>query len=212
MEIKCPHCSYKNLEDSQYCQECGIDLSLQNSKNSSEPLLEKDKKKETISDYKHVEEISDVIFKPKEKAGFFKRMIKIAVALFGIGFLGLLGLFVLSFIFQDSESSYTGIQQETTAFPISNLSIVNYDIEYVDGEPYFTGILKNSSSRDAVNVRVRLDFYKDQAKTNHFDTRRVNIEYGVDAYGAFSFQVPLYIYPQGQFWWVWQIEGAEDVL
>lgn len=209
MEIKCPHCSYKNLEDSQYCQECGIDLSLQNSKNSSEPLLEKDKKKETISDYKHVEEISDVIFKPKEKTGFFKRMIKVAVVLFGISLLGLLGLLVLSFIFQDGKSSSAGIQQETTTFPISNLSIENYDIVYVDSESYLTGILKNSSSKDVTNVRARLDFYNDQAKTSHFDTRRVTIEYGVDSHGAFSFQVPLYIYPEEQFWYVIQIESAE---
>jgi len=56
---------------------------------------------------------------------------------------------------------------------------------------------------------LRLDFYYDKALTQLFDTRKVVIENGVEANGAFSFEKPLYFYPKDQYWWVWKIEGAD---
>lgn len=197
--MKCPNCSYHNLSKSDFCQECGYEFN-KNKRTRLDDAFSKSSHNESILD--------DVIFKPRRKTGFIGRIVKLGLILAGIGFLGLIGLVIIGLALPE-ETPENGTQEVSTSFPITSLSIEDYDIEYVGDEAYFTGTLKNSNSRSARNVAVRLDFYNDKAQTKHFDTRRVTIEYGADAKGAFSFQVPLYVYPQGQFWWVWQIEGAE---
>jgi len=186
MRIKCPQCSFENLEESNFCQECGYNL-----RNINETEVE-----ETKSIHEEIEEIDDVIFQPKKKRISFKNII-IGVLVFG--FLVFVGLLVLA-----------GLYNSDTSFPISYLNITDYKIIYDDyGESYFVGTLKNAYSKAVRNVRVRLDFYYDKALTQLFDTRKVVIENGAEANGAFSFVKPLYFYPQNQYWWIWKIEGAD---
>ena len=101
-------------------------------------------------------------------------------------------------------------QTEPAIFPISYLNITDYDVIFDDyGESYFVGTLKNAYSKAARNVKVRLDFYYDEAMKRHFDTRNSIIENGAEANGAFSFKVPITFYPQDLFWWIWKIESAD---
>jgi len=93
---------------------------------------------------------------------------------------------------------------------VSRLNITEPEIHYDNsGEAYFTGVLHNDNSVAVRNVEVRLDFYRDKEMKKHFDTRRVLIDSGAEARGAFSFEVPLYIYPDGQYWWVYRFEGLD---
>ncbi len=201
MKIKCPQCCSENLKGSRFCQECGYDF-----KN----LKEKETKdEEAKSLHKEIEKIDDVIFQPKKKGISFKNIL---IGTFVLGVLGFIGLlfFLASPPANDSTLDPTTTTENSTTFPISYLNITDYKIIYEDyGESYFVGTLKNAYSKAVRNVRVRLDFYHDKALTQLFDTRKVVIENGAEANGAFSFEKPLYFYPQDQYWWIWKIEGAD---
>jgi len=202
MKIECPKCSYKNLLGSEYCQECGTNLSKLEKRKESKP--ESDNKKPI---HKEIEEISDVIFKPKKKrslASWFVIIVFIGLGLFAL-------FLVLASFSEDISSPDTSTTIEESAdFPISYLNITDYDVIFDDyGESYFVGTLKNAYSRAARNVKIRLDFYYDEALKRHFDTRNAIIKNGAEAKGAFSFEVPLNFYPQDQFWWIWEIESAD---
>ena len=197
MKIKCSQCSFENINGSEFCQECGYKLSPEN--------LKKAKTGIATSLHEEIEKIDDVIFKPKEGKSLFK---KILLWILIIGGLGFVGLMILGSLPSD-ESSTTEEQTETATFPISYLNITDYDVIFDDyTESYFVGTLKNAYSKAASNVKVRLDFYRDEALKQHFDTRTVTINNGAEANGAFSFKVPLTFYPQDLFWWLWKIESA----
>lgn len=182
-----------------FCQECGFNLSSR----IAEAVVET---KRAI--HEEIQEIGDVIFKPKKKGISFKNIL---LLFFIIGALGLGGLVLLAWLTSDGVSNTgTTTESQPTTFPISYLNIENYEIIFDDvGETYFTGTLKNTYSKVARNVKVRLDFYRDEALKQHFDTRNVTIINGAEANGAFSFKVPLTFYPQDLFWWLWKIEGAD---
>ncbi len=198
MKTKCPDCDYSNLEKSKYCQNCGYDLSKKSG--ASE-------KSEAKTLHEQIEDLDDIIFKPKKKGVSLKNIIIGVLVLGGLGFVGIL---ILAAIPTDENITSEQSVSEPTNFPISYLTITDYEILYDDaGESYFTGILKNTYSKAARNVKVRLDFYYDEALKKHFDTRNTIIESGAVSNGAFSFEVPLTFYPQGDYWWVWEIEGAD---
>lgn len=204
MKIKCPECFYENLEDSEYCQECGAKLiqDEEKTKNSQAEVEASDKKPL----HKYVEEIEDVIFRPKKKTSPIKKFFLWVLVIIVLIFSG----WMLSVFLSAGENDTALTQTEPTTFPISYLNIVDYEIIFDDyGDSYFAGTLKNAYLEAARNVKVRLDFYYDEALKQHFDTRNTIIENGVEANGAFSFEIPLNFYPQDQFWWIWKIESAD---
>jgi len=197
MKIKCPDCSYSNLEKSEFCQNCGYDLTKKGSSN----------KNEAKSIHEQIEDIDDIIFKPKKKGISIKN---IFIGLVVLGAIGFIGLLILAAVPTNEDNSNEQITSEPTTFPISYLNIADYEILYDDaGESFFTGVLKNTYTKAARNVKVRLDFYYDEALKKHFDTRNTIIENGAEQNGAFSFQIPLTFYPQDKYWWVWKIESAD---
>ena len=176
MKTKCPDCGYDNLEKSKYCQNCGYDLA----KKGDVP-----KKAEAKTLHEQIEDIDDIIFKPKKKGISLKNII---IGVVVLGALGFIGLIILAALPTDQNTSNEQSAAEPTSFPISYLNITDYEILYNDaGESYFTGILKNTYSKAARNVKVRLDFYYDEALKKHFDTRNTIIESGAESDGAFSF-------------------------
>lgn len=198
MKTKCPDCDYGNLEKSKYCQNCGYDLSKKSGASEKSKV-------ETL--HEQIEDIDDIIFKPKKKGVSLKNII---IGVLVLGVLGFVGILILAAIPTDENTTSEQSVSDPTNFPISYLTIADYEILYDDaGESYFTGILKNTYSKAARNVKVRLDFYYDEALKRHFDTRITIIESGAESNGAFSFEVPLTFYPQGNYWWVWEIEGAD---
>lgn len=187
--MKCPECSLINKKDGRYCRRCGTALD-----SGAQP--------------QKTDDLSDVIFTPKKKSVSFGNILLLLLIFGVVGFLGLIWL-ASSDSGSASPAQNNAGQQLPLSFPIEYLEIEDADIEWHGEEPYFVGVLKNRYSRTARDVAVRLDFYRDQTTNRHFDTRRTVIEYGVDARGAFSFQVPLSIYPSGQFWYTWEIESAK---
>lgn len=180
-----------------------------NNVNESARRLRKSKNTSKVTDLIS-EDIDDVIFHGQRQSSQSNNVVKFIVYLVGIGVVLFLLFLTIEIFSENNHSNYTQTtQQYPTVFPINNLSIEDYEIIFKGEEAYFTGTLKNSYSIGARHVQVRLDFYRDQALNKHFDTRKIDIEYGADANGAFSFEVPLYIYPEGQFWWVWRIEKAD---
>lgn len=201
--MKCQECSYENLSHSSYCQECGTPLKKSQSK--------KDNTSPENSIRHEIERLDDVIFKPKKNGGFVSRAIKIFFVLAGIGFIGLIGLGILVAVFSDDNTSYSTdpVETDLTSFPLGYLEIQELDSEWVGQQFYISGVLKNSYSTGASDVKVRVDFYKDENEEELFDTRYITI-LGVSANGAYSFDEPVYINPyDGRFWYVTQIESAE---
>jgi len=202
MKIKCPQCSFENLKESEFCQECGYKLSSKKIE-----TIEKSRTGLAASLHEEIEKIDDVIFKPKKKGVSFKNII---IGVVVVGALAFTGLLLLASFTPGESGTDEQITSEPTAFPISYLNITDYEIQYDDsGESYFVGVLKNTYSKAVRNVRVRLDFYHDEALSKHFDTRNTIIESGAEPNGAFSFQIPLTFYPQDFFWWIWKIKSAD---
>jgi len=97
--IICPRCSFENINSSEFCQECGFDLS----------------KKEYIKPlHKRMEEIDDVIFKPEKKTRPLLKLILILFSVIGVIFILLVAWYA---IFPEDEtftdSSYS-TPEETT--------------------------------------------------------------------------------------------------
>ena len=201
MKIKCPQCSFENLEGSTFCQECGYNLRSK----KPQPITSKI----TTSIHEEIEKIDDVIFKPKKK-GVLKKIIAWILIIGVVGFVGLILLASLPAEEVDTTSSQSEAQSDPEVFPITYLNITDYEIIYDDyAESYFTGTLKNAYSKAALNVKVRLDFFHDEAMKRIFDTRNVVIQNGAEANGAFSFEIALSFNPQGVYWWFLKIEGAD---
>jgi len=203
MSIKCSKCYYNNLSSSAYCQECGEKLHKEDSskKNSDSKSL-----------HEEIEEVSDIIFKPKKSGLSIKNII---VGLFVIGVVGFLGLLVLAFVFSDdgydtTDYDYDTATSDNTVFPIYQLSLEDVDSEWIGQTFYLTGVLKNSHNLPASDVTIRIDFYRDQTQTKLFDTRFVTVA-GASANGAYSFREPVYIQIPSQetFWYVAQIDNAD---
>ena len=196
MKKKCAKCGFENLEDSEFCQECGTQLTLKTESKS-------------YSFNEGIEKIEDVVFKPKKK-GFVGRIIKLFLIL-AICFIGLI-VFVM--LLPTNESTQTGTKNtndvDLTSFPINELSIEELDAEWVGQQLYIKGILKNNYSNPAKNVGIRVDFYKDKEMKQLFDTRYITVV-GVSAKGAYNFNEPIDINepPSQQPWYNVQIESAE---
>ena len=195
--MKCKKCEFDNLKGSTYCQECGVKFIkrkvIKKKKTSSEQ-----EKKEGVFESINQNLDDDVVFEAKKKRVGVREFIKISLIVIGVGFLGLIVLWMMS------------PEEDTSAFPLEYLDITENEIYYDnEGESYLMGVLHNDYTEDVKNVAIRLDFYRDEALKRHFDTRTQILEYGAEAMGAFSFETPLYIYPDEQYWWTWIIEGAD---
>ena len=208
MKIKCTKCGFANLENSSFCQDCGFEMGGQAKKARTQNIEESKKNL-----HKHIEEIDDVIFKPKKKGSAIGRLFKLFLIAVGIGIVGIIILALLAF--SQTDNSYN--TPETVSdkpvvpdtFPVGYLSIEDLDSDWVGQQFYVKGILKNSYNYGAKNVVVRVDFYKDKAQQQLFDTRYVTIV-GVPKSGAYSFTEPVYINPyDGQFWFVLTADSAE---
>lgn len=202
--MKCTNCSFDNLPHSEFCQECGASLKKQSSGESK--AQEKSLRQE-------IEKIDDVIFHPKKKGSFIGNIIKLSLIVGGVGFIGLVGLIILGSLYPDESTSTdtttNTVEADLTSFPVGYLEIKDLDSEWIGQQFYVKGVLKNSYSSPAGNVRVRVDFYKDKNQQQLFDTRYITL-LGVSANGAYSFDEPVYINPyDGQFWYVTQVESAE---
>lgn len=193
MTVKCTYCGYKNIENSKFCRDCGNKLNT----------FKKQDAKKTF--YNEIETIKDVIFIPKKK-GLSVTNIIVGLFIAGCVLVGALGLAVI--YYNDDTAVNTLIDPET--FPITYLNIADGEIIYDDSdESYFVGTLKNTYTKAARKVLIRLDFYRDEALEKQFDTRSQIIENGAEANGAFSFQLPLTFYSQDKYWYTWKIEGAD---
>ena len=98
--MKCPKCDFENLSSSEFCQECGFDLS----------------NKEYIKSlHKEMEEIDDVIFKPKKKKGSFLKVIFIILSILG-GLFILLVIWYSIFPVEDSSTEYSDSPSSETVY------------------------------------------------------------------------------------------------
>lgn len=200
----CSNCSHHNPADSVFCEKCGESLVLSKAT--------RDKESGSA-----MGQLDDVMFTPKEKGHKLRDGAIVFFCLLAIGiiFLAFLGS-------NNTGSTETPTPADTNSvpvttetptpqpatFPISYLTIENYKMDWVDQQLNFMGTLKNGYNKGAKNIIVRIDMYKDKALSKLFDTRYVTIV-GVPDKGAFSFQVPVYASPQGQFWWTNVITGAD---
>lgn len=102
MKTKCSNCDYSNLEKSKYCQNCGYDLSKKSG--ASE-------KSEVKTLHEQIEDIDDIIFKPKKKGGSLSQIILIIFSVLG-------GIFILLVIwyaiFPEDDSSTSPAGQTAT--------------------------------------------------------------------------------------------------
>ena len=197
--MKCPSCSVVNLEGSEFCQNCGNKLIAST---TSEYKVEKRPKKL----HEQIEELDDVIFKPKKKRS---AVVKTLLALVGLGLLGFGGLLFLAYLYPE-KAPVEEPPVESTVFPAYQIVVDELGAEWVGQTFHLKGILKNNYSQSAGNVKVRVDFFKDEEMTQLFDTRYVTIT-SVSANGAYSFNEPVYIEnPTAElFWYTAQVQEAE---
>lgn len=197
----CTNCNFNNLSDSQYCQSCG-QLLTQNTNSITEVTQ------------KTFEKLDDVIFTPKQKTHGYLKILGWGFVFVVCAFLGLLLLGSLS----ESNNSYEVSPEKTITspttnenlqFPIMYLSIEDLDSEWQGNTLYLTGVLRNISSTHAKNIRVRVDFYRDENQEHLIDTRYITIS-GVSGDGAYSFREPVYLnIADGRFWYIAQVLSAE---
>ncbi|MCL4389874.1 MAG: zinc ribbon domain-containing protein [Patescibacteria group bacterium] len=191
--MKCPKCSKINPDGSNFCEDCGykLDLNLGGHNNK-------------IKNNAVANEFDDVIFTPAKQDHTFVVVIILLVAIvFCLWFLTKLGSGG-----PISQQNATVPTNQPTTFPLYDLSIENQRMNWVGSQLYFEGTAKNSYSQSAKNIQVRIDFYHDKAATELFDTRYVTIP-GVSESGAFTFSLPVYASPQGQFWWRFNVISAD---
>ncbi len=184
----CENCLFVNQKGSKYCQECGEKLSSheESSVEKFDALLKND--------------IDDIIFRPKKRSRV-KRVVQIVLFSFAV----IVAVIFLAVLY-DSASSDPALS-EVSAF--ENVSVEDAELEWYGEELYFTGILKNTGYEAVNEVKVRIDFYRDEEGNNQFDTRTVTVG-SVEPYGAFSFEVPLTAYPEGDYWWVYNISEVNN--
>lgn len=108
--MKCPKCNFENLSSSEFCQECGFDLS------------KKDYKKPV---HEELEAIDDVIFKPQKKKSGITKIILIPLAVLG-------GLFILLVIW------YAMFPDEDTSISYSTTPTPSTETTFNDGWRPFT--------------------------------------------------------------------------
>ena len=202
--MKCLNCSFENLDDSSFCQQCGANLTT--GYDSVEDLYRTKKISSST--------INDIVFLPKSQTGFFWKFAK--GILLGVGVLTI-GLIFLAFLVAESPSNSTNAPSLDTPrtvmpndlFPLTLLELQEIDSEWVGSDLFITGIIKNSYFKTARNIRIRLDFYRDKNRSKMFDTRYITLP-GVPAKGAYSFKEPVYLNDaEASFWYEAEIVSAE---
>ena len=194
----CPNCSFDNTNDSLFCQECGSNLHLSK--------LPKKSSSKSIYHQLNTGAINDVIFQPpkKQNNGLFW------VIVLGVIFFVFM-LLIISSYSSNNLSSLIGQPTPTESVNkytmLSNLSIENYDVKWIGEETYFVGTMKNLNNYHLKDIVVRIDFAWDKAMSKLFDTRYVTVS-SVPSNGAFTFQLPVSVYQDKQYWYQYKIESA----
>jgi flagellar basal body-associated protein FliL len=144
--------------------------------------------------------LDDIIFVPNKKANLT------VILLLGVVLVGLV-VIILSFLF--SELGTNEYNQEFEVTPKNNLlSITDYKIEDRQQTQHLVGIVKNNSLTIAKDVILRVDFSKDEAGSQKFDTRYFSIDY-IAPQGAYSYDFPFTLNYTGQYWWSVRIDDTD---
>ncbi|MCD8485143.1 hypothetical protein LRY65_05335 [Candidatus Woesebacteria bacterium] len=98
--MKCPNCNFENIGSSDFCQECGFDLSIKSHKKSI---------------HKELEEIEDVIFNPEKKKGGIAKLILISLAVLG-GLFVLLVMWYAIFPEEDTPTNFSSTPTTETSY------------------------------------------------------------------------------------------------
>lgn len=233
--IKCQNCNFENIDDGIFCQECGSKLNALNSEIKEKYVwtcdycdqefstkTESDShEKKCLKNPHHLKNknhslyeklssntLDDVIFNPQKKSHTFRNIVIFIFIIFS-GFF-ILVLFANSNSFSSDTAATPTKSQLNMSYLVNNLSISNYDIKWIGNETYFVGTIKNNNYQHIKDVIVRIDFAWDKAMSKLFDTRYVTID-SVPSNGAFSFQIPVNVYQNGQYWYQYKIESAETL-
>ena len=206
--MKCKNCGHENPKDSSFCEKCGEKFEIK-----QERVYEG----EGVGVSKgRVAELDEVLFVPKKKGGSGWWAV--------LGVLFVLGAIAIIYLISLGNSSSTDTTTsganaepttapEDTAFPLSYLTIENLGSEWGGANNnvfYLSGTLKNTYTKSAKNVEIRVDFYKDKAQQNLLDTRYVTVA-GVSYNGAYTFneEVSTFNFKNQQFWYTASIVSAE---
>jgi len=107
MKTECPDCGYNNLEKSEFCQNCGYDLSKKG---------DVSKKSDVKTLHEQIEDIDDIIFKPKKKGVSLPKIILIIFSVLG----GIFILLVIWYVIFPGDDSSTGSTGQTGTESVSN--------------------------------------------------------------------------------------------
>jgi hypothetical protein len=167
----CTNCSYKNQNESFFCQECGERLeevnNLPKTKYSNKLKQTKPAKKPANSIYQKLKsnELDDVIFEPRRKD---HSVLGIVISIIVILFVGL--IFIVSSYSDDSSASESQIETEDTQnssyFSDIELSYIKLNDgsmtsnSYYEPNPVYEVTLHNAGSILAKNVVLKINFYK----------------------------------------------------
>lgn len=202
--MKCNNCGKNNPEDSLYCENCGDKI---------KHLVKKHKDLERFE--RISEEISDVLFTPKKSnTGTYTAWVIVAILVVLI--VGLMYWVMIGRYNQSNFQGSSGFESPTPTidysqpgtFPISYLSIEKTSLEWQGQNLFYNGVLKNTYSMPAKNIKIRIDLYYDQEAKDLFDTRYIMVT-GVAAEGAFTFSEQVFAYPTKRFWSVATITSAD---
>lgn len=177
---------------------------IEGPENSGFIMSSKNKIESKISDLID-DDINDVVFKPKKQSSTGKIILIILAIILFFGILSLLDSQTIMNPSTTSEKSSTS-EIDYRRF----IDIATYDLKTTASGHFFMGTIKNSSSKYHItDIIVRLDFSKDEAGKDKFDTRYITIP-AVPKSGALTFNEPVYINPPVRNWWyTWQIEDAD---
>lgn len=214
MPLICENCGVENKARSLFCKGCGNKL-IHKSIKKSDPI----RKLPNFSE----NEIEDILFIPQKKRDYLRSFINFLawfVAILCV--IGFLAYFLLPEEFEggtyteldstyEEQEEYIPDNQNNRYFPIFNLELTKIDSEWKGEQFYLTGTIRNSYYEPAKNIKIRVDFSTDEAGLKVFDTRYITLD-GVSKNGAYTFREPVFINnPEGKFWFVAQIESAENL-
>lgn len=182
--MKCHKCNFNNLTDSRFCQSCGSAV-IQSNKRFAQNL-------------------DDYVFVPANKSHVLRNS---AIFLFIVAVL-FLGFVALSNSDSSINTSNSNTEVDNSIPSVNDLAIEDGKLEWITNDLYFSGILKNNSDSVVKNVKVRIDFYKDEELTQLFDTRFVTIA-GAAPNGAFTFEEQVYAHPDNKFWYTHVISSGD---
>lgn len=85
-----------------------------------------------------------------------------------------------------SESNSSPLSMFESKSDIEGLSVEDEELVEIESERFYKGIIKNTSNKNAKNIKIRLDFSEDTITGEVFDTRFIIISEAA-ANGAYTF-------------------------